>query len=158
MGKFLAVVALLAPSTVSAATPKNYLVQLLNADNEVVYQKPGGSAIGLQVHKLLDDIGFIVKECTSTNGSTRVSAKSISYSSGYLSAINLSTGEVEIEINAIDLSDYTEPEKSNKCQNTGSPKQLKETYAVKYDTEQSTLQRFKLSSNYTLQVQTQNAR
>ncbi|MDN3699647.1 hypothetical protein QWY97_20275 [Vibrio cortegadensis] len=154
MKKILFVAALLTASSVYAKEPQDYLIKIVNDDNQVVYQTGAGSAIGFQAHSSIREKGTLVRECHKSNGKTKSIAKSESYDTGYSSEIDLTKGNVNIAISSVDYSDYSKPDKSLECENTGQPKQLIERYSISFETDLETIQEFKLSSKYRLQVQT----
>ena len=157
MKKIFLVAALLITSSAYAKQPKDYLVKIVNDSNKVVYQTGGVSVIGFQAHSSIRKKETLVRECHKSNGKTKNIAKSESYDTGYNSEIDLTKGSVNIVISSVDYSDYSKPDKSLKCENTGQPKQLIKTYSISFDTDLDTVQEFKLGSKYRLQVQTLNS-
>ncbi|UPR24565.1 hypothetical protein ITG08_11640 [Vibrio cyclitrophicus] len=157
MKKIFYVAALLTTSSAYAREPQDYLIKIVNDSNQVVYQTGAGSAIGFQAHSRISGKGTLVRECHKSNGRTKSIARSESYDTGYSSEIDLNKGNVKIVISSIDYRDYSQPDKSLKCENTGQPKQLIERYSVSFDTDLGAIQEFKLSSKYRLQVQTQDS-
>ncbi|MDH5919036.1 hypothetical protein [Vibrio splendidus] len=157
MKKIFYVAALLTTSSAYAREPQDYLIKIVNDSNQVVYQTGAGSAIGFQAHSRISGKGTLVRECHKSNGRTKSIARSESYDTGYSSEIDLNKGNVKIVISSIDYRDYSKPDKSLKCENTGQPKQLIERYSVSFDTDLGAIQEFKLSSKYRLQVQTQDS-
>ncbi|ODS04549.1 hypothetical protein [Vibrio scophthalmi] len=153
MEKIIFVTALLAASNVYAETPQDYLIKIVNDNNQVVYQTGFGAAMGIQAHSDITEKGTLIRECHKSDNKTKRILKSEPYYTGYSSEIDLIKGNVNIVVSSIDYSNYSKPNESIKCENTGQPKQLRARYSISYNTDLDTIQEFKLNSKYRLQVQ-----